>query len=77
MVLWEDSFGVVPDWRGMEDIDDKECLIESVGYVIKATKKRYILASNYDVKTKQFCGAITIPTSAVRKWISLSFQLTE
>jgi hypothetical protein len=65
-IQWVDPWSI-DEWTGVEDIQDDAPVICTTGYLIKSTKKAYVVALNFNPDAEQVSCCIIIPRNAVRK----------
>jgi len=73
-VLWQDSCGASARWQFLDESDPERVVCSSVGWLVYDGKdcKRIVphLVTPEDGRS-QGCGDMTIPTSAIRKLVTL------
>ena len=74
LVNWVDSRGVGQEWSVVSDINEGVCKMQSVGWVLKKTKKQICIAPHVGLEKDgdhQVCGEMHIPMSCVRSVVKL------
>ncbi len=67
-IQWEDHCGYSgASWIGPEHIDNKPCLINSVGWIVDESKKYITLAGCYDLQGDAMKRVNTIIKSCITK----------
>lgn len=76
LVIWQDSYGVLPGWQDISNYEANELNIESLGIMIYENEKVIALAHNYAEETlntpKQANGIMVIPKACIVKITSFS-----
>ena len=62
-IVWDDSVYIDSDLNA-SDIEEKE-LIHTKGWLIKTTKRRYVVAQEIDLKSKWIRRTTSIPKNCV------------
>lgn len=75
-VEWEDSHGCSSSWEFLDQHSPSVTVCQSVGWLIHEDKVckvlvPHLLPSNGEGLRAQGCGDMTIPTSAIRKLVTL------
>lgn len=65
-VIWADSRSE-DDWTGIDTLEPKIALCETVGFVVAETDNILCIASTIEGSTNQCCLIIHIPQEAIRK----------
>lgn len=66
-VIWCDAHAVTDSWTPIEELDRKECLVESTGLWIRDGKPGHIvLAQSMISEEETVDGVLAIPTGMVR-----------
>ena len=81
LVEWLDSCRCPPDWTPAADLVPlKPVRCRSVGWMIQRNADAMVLASNLGDEgspdNEQFCGALVIPSCAVRNTVDLGDRAT-
>lgn len=72
-VLWCDAHAVTDSWTPIEELDKKECLVESTGLLIRDSKPGHIvLAQSMISEEETVDGVLAIPVGMVRNIHRLS-----
>ncbi len=72
LVEWEDSRQGVSAWTTFGELKEADtCLIRSVGWLLRRTKRLLHLVPHIGGRPDQGCGDIIIPRSAVRRITAL------
>ena len=72
-VLWCDAHAVTDTWTPIEELDRKECLVESTGLLIPdANPGHVVLAQSMISDEETVDGVLAIPVGMVRNVHSLS-----
>jgi hypothetical protein len=66
-VLWCDAHAVTDTWTAIEELDRKECLVESTGLLIRNAKEGHVvLAQSMISEEETVDGVLAIPVGMVR-----------
>ena len=75
LVDWHDSRGVGASWSRISDVkDDGICKMQSVGWLVKKTKKHICIMPHVGIEDDgddQGCGEMHIPRSCIDSIVAL------
>jgi hypothetical protein len=71
-IEWEDSYGCSPRWENVDNCSPSVMVCRSVGWLIYDGEKCKVIVPHMnqpenDAVSRQGCGDMTIPTSAIVK----------
>lgn len=71
IIEWEDSYGTITGWQGIEDFAPELLKVKSYGVIVHENKDTVSLAQNYAKETEytqeQANGIMVIPRTCIRK----------
>ena len=66
-VLWCDAHAVTDSWTPIEELDRKECLVESTGLLIRDGKPEHVVLAQSMISDEETVdGVLAIPVGMVR-----------
>ncbi len=67
IVTWCDAHAVTDTWTGIDELDDEECLVESIGMLLEGAKSGHIvLAQSMILGEETVDNVLAIPEGMVR-----------
>lgn len=66
-ILWVDPHSQ-DEWTSVDDINDSQCIISTVGILIRENKRCYVVTLNYNFEEKDASCTIIIPKVCVVKF---------